>query len=48
MSKKSKGNILSEKNKEELEKVNMDEYGEINLQDKKKNFGKGNPVNSKK
>jgi hypothetical protein len=48
LSKKSKENILSEKNKEELEKVNMDEYGNINLQDKKRNFGKGNPVNLKK
>lgn len=48
MSKKSKGNIMQEKDKEELDKVNMEEYGSVALQDKRKNTGKGNPINLKK
>lgn len=39
---------MQKKDKEELDKVNMEEYGSIALKDPKRNFGKGNPINQKK
>ncbi|WP_461206271.1 hypothetical protein [Clostridium sp. DL1XJH146] len=48
MSKKSKSNILSEKTKDELGKVNLEEQQKSSLQDKKKDLGHGNPINLKR
>lgn len=39
---------MQEKDKKELDKVNMEEYGSIALKDPKRNHGKGNPINLKR